>query len=383
MRRRVVLITEIISPYRIPLFNALARQPEIDLHVIFLAETDPSLRQWQIYKNEINFSYCVLPSWRQRIGKYNLLMNRGVRRALRDSAPHVIVCGGYNYVASWQALVWSGVHHVPFLLWSESNQQDLRRETWIVELLKKEFLRRCTAFIVPGQSAGAYLRTHRVNDENIFTAANAVDNDLFADRAEAARCQAEALKRKLSLPARYFLFVGRLVPEKGVFELLDAYAKLDVQLRAQIGLVFVGDGSCRQKLEDRAAAISPGMIRFPGFAQREDLANYYALAEALILPTYTDTWGLVVNEAMACGLPVILSEIAGCAADLIKPNRNGWLVPPKDVPSLHAAMASLAAQPDLHKNMRSNSEEHIAHFTPEIWAKSIEAAVKAVGTAHD
>jgi glycosyltransferase involved in cell wall biosynthesis len=383
MRRRVVLITEIISPYRIPLFNALARQPEVDLRVIFLAETDPGLRQWQIYKDEIRFSYRVLPSWRQRVGKYNLLINRGVRRALRDASPHLIVCGGYNYFASWRALAWSRSYRVPFLLWSESNQQDLRRETWLVESLKNEFLHRCSAFIVPGQSARQYLRTHNVSDENIFTAPNAVDNDLFAAAAENARSQADALKRKLSLPGRYFLFVGRLVPEKGVFDLLDAYAKLDVQLRAQIGLVFVGDGSCRQKLEDRAAAISPGMIRFAGFAQRENLADYYAMAEALILPTYSDPWGLVVNEAMACRLPVIVSSVAGCAADLVKSSWNGWLLPPKDVPSLHAAMVRLVTQPDLSKNMGSNSGDHIAHFTPEIWAKSVEATVKTVASAHD
>ena len=96
MRRRLVILTEIISPYRIPLFNALAQHPEVDLHVIFLAETDPSLRQWQIYKEEIDFSCQVLPSWRKRVGRYNVLLNRDVGRALVEAAPDVILCGGYN-----------------------------------------------------------------------------------------------------------------------------------------------------------------------------------------------------------------------------------------------------------------------------------------------
>ena len=82
MRRRLVILTEIISPYRIPLFNALAQLAEVDLHVIFLAETDPTLRQWQVYKEEIRFSYQILPSWRKRVGRYNVLLNRGVGRAL-------------------------------------------------------------------------------------------------------------------------------------------------------------------------------------------------------------------------------------------------------------------------------------------------------------
>ena len=107
MRRRLVILTEIISPYRIPLFNALARQPEVDLHVIFLAETDPTLRHWQVYKEEIQFSYEVLRSWRKRIGRYNMLLNFGLVQALKEARPDVILCGGYNYVASWQALSWA------------------------------------------------------------------------------------------------------------------------------------------------------------------------------------------------------------------------------------------------------------------------------------
>jgi 1,2-diacylglycerol 3-alpha-glucosyltransferase len=383
VKGRVVLVTEIISPYRIPLFNALARQPGIDLHVIFLSETDPSLRQWQIYKHEISFSYGVLFSWRRRIGRYNLLIDPRMTRALKAAAPEIVVCGGYSYLASWQSLLWSRWHQVPFLLWSESNEQDLRRRTLIVEFLKKEFLSRCTAFLVPGQSARAYLRALGVHNENIFTAPNAVDNDLFAVAAERARSHAQELRKELTLPERYFLFVGRLVFEKGVFDLLDAYAKLESRLRDQVGLVFAGDGPCRQALEEQAAKISPGDIRFTGFIQRDELPGYYSLSEALILPTHSDTWGLVVNEAMACGLPVVVSTVAGCACDLVKPDWNGFLIPSRNSSSLSLAMASLAGQSQLNKTMGSNSREHISQYTPEIWGKSIAAATNAMESARE
>src|SRR5690349_8758226 len=97
MKHRLVVLTEIIAPYRIPVFNALAARDEIDLHVIFLSKTDTSMRQWRIYEEEIRFSYEVLPSWRRRIGKYNLLLNSNLGDALRNAAPEVLVCGGYNY----------------------------------------------------------------------------------------------------------------------------------------------------------------------------------------------------------------------------------------------------------------------------------------------
>jgi glycosyltransferase involved in cell wall biosynthesis len=383
MTRRLVLVTEIISPYRIPLFNALSRQPAIDLHVIFLSETDPSLRQWQIYKDEIRFSYQVLPSWRKRIGKYNLLINHGVTKALSEAVPDALICGGYSYLASWQCLLWARSHQVPFLLWSESNQQDSRRGTLIVEWLKREFLSRCTAFLVPGQSARDYLRAQKVKDEWIFTAPNAVDNDLFAQSSDRARGLAEQLRRELALPDHYFLFVGRLVPEKGVFDLLAAYAKLESRLRENVGLVFAGDGLCRHDLEKQAATISPGKMRFAGFVQRDDLPKYYGLAETLILPTHSDPWGLVVNEAMACGLPIIVTSVAGCASDLVKPERNGFVVAPADVSSLTAAMTVLAGSSDLCKNMGSNSKQYIARFTAESWATSIKSAVNVVRSVHD
>ena len=91
---RIAIITEIIAPYRIPVFNAAAEREDIQLHVIFLAENDPTLRQWPVYKSEIRFSFEVLPSFRWRFGRANVLLNRGVGRALERAAPEVIVCGG-------------------------------------------------------------------------------------------------------------------------------------------------------------------------------------------------------------------------------------------------------------------------------------------------
>lgn len=383
MKRRLVILTEIISPYRIPLFNALTDHPDVDLHVIFLAETDPSLRQWRVYKDEIQFSYEVLPCWRRKVRGVNVLLNRGVLHALSAASPKAILCGGYNYIASWQALIWAKARSVPLLLWSESNLHELRRGHPLVEFLKSEFIGRCDAFVVPGQWAAEYLHAHQIREDVIFTAPNAVDNDLFASAAGVARSNSAAKRRELSLPNRYFLFVGRLVREKGVFELLSAYANLDENLRRQVGLVFAGDGPCREQLQQQAASIPNGEIRFAGFTHREQLAAYYALADMLILPTYTDTWGLVVNEAMACGLPVILSRAAGCGPDLLKENWNGLLVPPRDAGALTLAMTRLGCRPDLCITMGAHSVDLISHFSSAEWANSIGRALQATAGAHD
>ena len=380
MTRRLVILTEIISPYRIPLFNALARHEAVSLHVIFLAETDPSLRQWRVYKDEIQFSYEVLPSWRRRIGRYNLLLNSGVDRALHRSSPDIILCGGYNYAASWQTLLWARNRRVPLVLWSESNQQDSRRGYAAIEYLKRRFMGACAAFVVPGISARSYLRNLRVADEKIFSAPNAIDNDLFATAANNAKQNAVSRRKDLGLPERYFLFVGRLVREKGVFDLLAAYAKLDASLKKQFGLVFAGDGACRQQLKEQAASITPGTVTFAGFSHREQLAAIYGLADALILPTYSDPWGLVVNEAMACGLPIIVSQVAGCAADLVKDNWNGFQISPRDVLSLHLAMENLAVHDEQRETMAANSLQRISGYSPETWCAGILSMMKSLSS---
>jgi len=373
--RRLAIITEIIAPYRIPVFNALAEHPEIDLHVIFLAETDSTQRQRVVYKDEIRFSYEVLPSWRRRLRKQNLLVNWGVTAALRRAAPDVIVCGGYNYVASWRSLSWARDAGVPFLLWVESTAKDQRRNRSRIEALKKRFMQECSGFIVPGKASFEYVRKFGISPPKIFVAPNAVDTQFFTRRAGEARRDAAAHCKALDAPSRFFLFAGRLIPEKGIFDLLDAYAMLPPELRREIALVLVGDGPARAELSRRAAGIAPGLVKLAGFAQREQLASYYALAETFVFPTHTDPWGLVVNEAAACGLPIIASDAAGCVPDLVEDRWNGRVVPAHDVAQLAIAMEELASNAEARAVMSQRSRDRIHQYSPQACAAGIADGV--------
>jgi glycosyltransferase involved in cell wall biosynthesis len=166
-----------------------------------------------------------------------------------------------------------------------------------------------------------------------------------------------------------------LVSEKGTFDLLAAYDALAPQVRKEVGLVFVGDGAARAALQRRAKAINPGSIHFAGFVQREQLPAYYALADALVFPTHTDPWGLVVNEAMACGLPVISTFAAGCVADLVENRWNGRLVSAGDVGQLTTAMDELARDAGLRSLMGQRSRERIRQYSPAAWAAGVANAV--------
>jgi glycosyltransferase involved in cell wall biosynthesis len=375
---KLVIVTEIIAPYRIPVLNALAQRAEIELEVMFLSENDPSLREWKVYKDEIKFNYRVLPSWRQRLGRYNLLINSGVHSALSAIKPNVVLCGGYNYLASWSAARWARSHRVPLLLWSESTAWDRRRGYPLVEFMKARFLKLCAAFVVPGKSSFEYLTDLGILPPRIFTAPNAVDTTLFSSLAETARRNESQVRSRYHLPSRYFLYVGRLVKDKGVFELLEAYAQLEAEIRRNIGLVFAGTGSDSRKLVERAAKISPGAIQFAGFVHREELPEIYALAGALIFPTHSDPWGLVVNEAMACSLPVILTNVAGCASDLVQDGWNGFVIAPRDVAQLTRAMARVAEDSTIQTEMGRRGRERIEANSPDAWANGMLEAVRSV-----
>ena len=374
MSRRLTIVTEIIAPYRIPVFNALAERDDVAPHVIFLAETDPGLRQWPVYRDEIRFSYEVLKSYRRRLGRFNVLINRGVGAALEASRPDAILAGGYSDLAMWRAQRWARRRGIPFLLWSESNAMDARKKFWWVEAAKRKFISSCQGYVVPGSSAAAYLESFGVAEDRIFAAPNAVDVGRYASAAEQAR-QDVGLRDRLGLPERYLLYVGRFVSAKGVFDLLQAYAKLPEETRRAVDLVLAGGGEEREELIRRSRLIHPGRVWFPGFVQRDQLAGLYALAEALVFPTHSDPWGLVVNEAIACGLPVVATDVAGCTADLVRDGVNGYVVGARQPEALSRAMEKLLHDPELRQRMGQMSLQTNSAFTPQGWAAGVARAV--------
>jgi glycosyltransferase involved in cell wall biosynthesis len=264
-------------------------------------------------------------------------------------------------------------------LWVEITNRDIRSHNRVTEFLKRRFIKHCGAFVVPGKSSLQYVMTYGVLEKDIFTAPNAVDTELFAQRAAAVRQEAERHRRSLQLPPRFFLFVGRLVREKGVFDLLEAYGKLTPELRSLIGLVLVGEGAARAEVARRAIQIAPGQVRCAGFVQRDQLASYYALAESFVFPSHSDTWGLVVNEAMACGLPVISSDAAGCVADLVQDNWNGRVVRRADVTRLASVMEELGRDSAVLMQMGDHSRERILRYSPAACAAGIAQAALSVG----
>ena len=214
--------------------------------------------------------------------------------------------------------------------------------------------------------------------ERIFTGYDTVDNAYFTAGAEQARKEARRLRRELSLPQRYFVTTCRFIEKKNIFRLLKAYSIYRQQTGSDAwALVLLGDGQlkddylqCCQELRLEQSVI------FPGFKQYHELPIYYALADAYIQASTTEQWGLVVNEAMACSLPVIVSEHCGCAVDLVKEGCNGFTFDPYDVDALAGLMCKLSEDESMRETMGKESLNIISRWTPGTFAEGLWKAVE-------
>ena len=211
-------------------------------------------------------------------------------------------------------MLWCTRKRIPAIVMSDSAEIDEKRRPWR-EAIKRRIVSLFSAGLVAGGPHRRYLTALGMDNSLIRDGFDAVDNDHFATGAIAARADAKALRAELCLPHPFFLTSCRFVAKKNLFALLAAYRRY----RAMAGssawdLVLAGDGPLAAEL--RAVIAGHGLescIHLPGFCQYEELPRYYGLASAFILPSTTEQWGLVVNEAMAAGLPVLVSTRCGCA----------------------------------------------------------------------
>jgi glycosyltransferase involved in cell wall biosynthesis len=364
---RILIVTEIPAPFRIPLFNALAAKPGIELCVCFLAEHDPR-RSYRVYRDEFAFDEVVLPGWSARRRGRWVMLNRGVLRLLRRVRPDVIVVGGWNQPAFWQVLAASRVGRIPTLLWVESTSSDARVAGGGAAGLRRLALRFSSGFIVPGRASRAYLRQLATADERIVEAPNAVDLGIFAERVDAARADRVALRERLSLDGCVFLYVGRLEPEKGLDVLISAMRDVPGQL------VLIGSGSLEPELRTAAR----DAIRIVGQLPRDELVAWYAAADVLVLPSRSEPWGMVLNEGAAAGLPLVATEAVGAAHDLIEPGGNGFRVPVDDEAALAEALRALATDPQLRQVFGGRSRQVAERFRPELWADAVAGFAREV-----
>jgi glycosyltransferase involved in cell wall biosynthesis len=364
---RLMVLTSIIAPYRIPVFNALAASHGLDLRVVYLSETEPR-RSWPIYRDDIHHDYGVLRDWAiVPAGNSYVHISRGLLSEVIAWRPHVVVAGAWDQPAMLLAYLLRRRVGYAFAWWVESTERDARRLIRLPRALKARLIRGSDAMIVPGRASSRYISSLGALPEKIAIAPNAVDMHFFASHGRRDRSVRDGCR---------FLYVGSLHPLKGLDVLLDAWSLLG---HPSAMLTVVGDGPARQDVGRRAALAAVSSVRLTGHLDREALAAEYASADVFVFPSLSDPWGLVLNEAMACGLPVVTTSAPGAAEDLVSDGWNGYVVRPGDAVALAEAMRALAADADLRASMGRRSLERIAGFSPDRCAEGLaEGARRAV-----
>jgi glycosyltransferase involved in cell wall biosynthesis len=274
------------------------------------------------------------------------------------------------------AVHWARRNNRATILMSESNWYD-RPRNWLKEFMKRYWVsRHYDAAFVGGEHSAAYLERLGLQRSKIWRGYDVTDNETFSREAARARSQKRILLLKLGLPEQYFLYVGRFSPEKNLQRLLTAYSQYAHGVGNKAwGLVMVGSGPLESGLKTMASSLGLSNVLWPGFQQTGLLPSYYALASCLILPSLTEAWGLVINEAMACGLPILASERCGAGVDLIFPGLNGYLFNPYNVQEMSSLMEWMTSGQADAQAMGEISQMIITRYTPENWAKALADCV--------
>jgi glycosyltransferase involved in cell wall biosynthesis len=375
--KRVLFLSNIPSPYLTPLFKEIAQEAAWKLDVCYISSWGESV------------GWPEIPVQHYGIGEEHILDKRFpvfsqisaqlsaasalLERILRDR-PEYVVIYGYTRLPQVMALVWCLMTRVHFAIAGDATYY-ADKATGIKKLLKKYWLgvisKQASAIITVGKASRMFWKAYGARPEKFFNAPFAVNNVFFAAESQKNHAAAIFFRQRKSWERKtIFLYVGRLIKRKNVDLFIRATRQLDGE---NIAAVIVGSGEERAALE--ALAAGDPRIHFAGSASQSELPFYYALADVLVLPAHAEPWGLVINEAMACGLAVITHWQCGAAADLVTAD-NGVLLRSFAVDELAAALKHLASDEQRLRQMQQCSRERIGGWSFEQAALSIQQAVE-------
>jgi glycosyltransferase involved in cell wall biosynthesis len=370
---KVAVVTTEPTTYRVPQFDRLARRPELDLHVYYAATTIQR-RQWSLtidHPHEV-LRGPTLPL--ERLLYHDYPITPSIWGRLERGRFDVVAIWGWSVFASQLAIAWARLRRVPYILFSESQLVEPRGPA--VRVLKSLVVPRVVAgaagFLVTGSRARDHLVYYGADPERIRVFANTIDVDTLSATVVGARTRRREIRASLGLADDEIavLYVGRLVPLKAVDVLAEAVARAGPPFR----LVVVGDGPRREQL----ARLAPRAI-FTGFRQGNRLADVYAASDVFALLSRKEPWGVVVGEAAAAGLPIVVSDRVGAGPDLVQPGRNGERVPAGSPAATAEALLRLA-DPALRASYGQASAEIAAGWG---YGPSEEAFVSAARSAID
>lgn len=300
----------------------------------------------------------------------------GIIKAIQVFRPDIVNLTGYYDFASWAVLFYCKISNIKTILSNESTANDHARNK-VKEFFKSLIIRQFDGYFNFGTLSKNYLVGLGAQPEKMLVNRNCVDNETLRNLYQS--CLPERIDRQkaLNLASKNFIFVGRLIDYKNILVFLKAFGIAQSKLlKENWGVIILGDGEQKEDLQQFVKEKNIQHISFQKGVSWQQVPEYLALSNVLVLPSYSEPWGLVVNEAMACGLPVIVSEKCGCAIDLVKNGSNGFIFSPNNIEQLTTILLKFMNQEVDLKQMGQISEKIIQAYSPENVAKEMYEGYK-------
>jgi glycosyltransferase involved in cell wall biosynthesis len=393
-RCRVLLICTHPVQYYAPILQRMAKHSTLDLQVAYCslqgAESgvDPDFGvavAWDVPLLD-GYSWTLVPnrSWQARLGSFWGLFNPGLWDLVRGGGQNaVILLTGYRYASFWISLIAAKFHRKALLFGTDASELRPRDGRGWKSFAKRLFwpvlFRLADIVIVPSSRGVELMRALGLPANRVMLTPYVVDNDWWTEQA--ARVERNKVRRAWDIPedATVVLFCAKLQSWKRPLDLLRAFAAADVR---GAYLVFAGDGPLHSELQAEACSSGlNGRVRFLGFANQTKLPAVYRASDLMVLPSEYEPFGVVVNEAMLCGCPVVVSDRVGAGYDLITSGQNGFIFPFGDIRSLTTILRESLSEPARLRMLGQAACRRMQSWSPADNVKAVAEAVElAIGT---
>jgi glycosyltransferase involved in cell wall biosynthesis len=389
-RKRLAILTTHQIQYHVPWFRGLSVRPELDLEVIYCHSVTSAEQASAGFGVEFNWDISLSEDYRHRFLQ-NVARKPGlsgfwgldtpeIHDLIRDGHYDAVLINGWHYKSAWQAIRACWHNHTPVMVRSDSHLHTTRgfAKRAAKRPVYSWFIPRLNACLAVGTWSRNYFKHYGAKDEQLFVVPHAIDDQRFRNSAVRLRSNRTELRNEFGLPsdAIVFLFAGKFVETKRPLTFVDAIGQAAKQ-NARVAGLMAGDGPLRQACEDFAREHNVP-VRFPGFLNQSEIIRAYVAADALVIPSENETWGLVVNESMTCGLPALVSDQVGCGPDLVSSGETGDVFLFGDAVDLAAKILHYSQQPRLLAEMGRKARSRIADYSVDHAVDSTLTAVSAV-----
>jgi glycosyltransferase involved in cell wall biosynthesis len=388
---RIAVVSTHPIQYHAPWFRKLANVSELELEVFFCHSATAKEQARAGFGVEFDWDVSLLEGYPHRflqnvarqpgIGSFSGLDTPEIKEVIAAKHFDAVIVNGWHYKSAWQTMRACWKTKTPVMVRSDSHLHTGRSAAkrlakWPVY---SWFISRLDACLPVGTWSSDYFRHYGARAERLFVVPHVVDTEYFEKEADRLAAQRNLLRTQwgLSEQAVVLLFAGKFIEKKRPLDFVNAISQAR-KLGAKVEGLMVGDGPLRGACQELTATAELP-IAFAGFLNQSEIARAYVASDALVLPSDgRETWGLVVNEAMACGVPCFVSDQVGCGPDMISAGETGAVFPLGDTKGLAHMMSDFDKNKEQLSRMRRRAREQAQKYTVSVAVERTLCAVKAV-----